>query len=249
METTRWDIRLDGRPWEGPEAMARYQLTPEKFEMTEGRLFWTDEQRETLLALLLENVGARRAVQLGNPAIWKQAVAEDFFTLIETRHSVRAYTSQPVEAEKLQRILRAAQIAPTAANRQPFRLVVMETHGREADLRRLYYREWFSQAPLVIGVCAVPAEGWTRRDGKNYADVDATIAMDHLILAATALGLGTCWVAAFDPPVARTLLQLPDGMEPIAFTPLGYPADQPSPKTRKPLSDLVIATCDDDSTR
>jgi nitroreductase len=240
MGTTRWDIRLDGRPWDSSEGFVRFQLTPERFEMTEGKLFWSDEERETMLALLLENVGARRAVQLGDPKVWKQAVAEDFFTLAESRYSVRAYTSQPVDDETLQRVLRAAQLAPTAANRQPFRITVLETRGLETELRQLYHRDWFSQAPLVIGVCAVSSEAWIRGDGMNYAAVDATIAMDHLILAATALGLGTCWVAAFDPAVARTLLRLPDGMEPVAFTPLGYPADQPAPKTRRPLAELVL---------
>jgi nitroreductase len=177
---------------------------------------------------------------MSNPAPEEQTVAEDLFTLIETRHSVRAYTRQPVEDEKVERVLRAAQLAPTAANLQPIRIIVLETRGLEAELRQLYHREWFSQAPLVIGICAVPSEAWVRRDGLNYAAVDATIVMDHLILAATALGLGTCWVAAFDPAVARTLLGLPDGVDPIAFTPLGYPADQPEPKTRKPIDALVI---------
>src|SRR5450756_3022893 len=119
----------------------------------------------------------------------------DFFTLIESRYSVRAYSDRPVEDEKVELVLRAARLAPTAANLQPFRLVVVRTRGREAELRRLYHRKWFSEAPVVIGMCSVPAEAWTRRDGKNYADVDAAIAMDHLILAASALGLGTCWVA------------------------------------------------------
>jgi nitroreductase len=82
-------------------------------------------------------------------------------------------------------------------------------------------------------------QSWIRRDGKNYADVDVTIAMDHLILAATNLGLGTCWVAAFDPAATREVLHLPAGVEPIAFTPLGYPADQPGTKARKALSELV----------
>jgi nitroreductase len=168
------------------------------------------------------------------------AVADDYSTLIESRYSVRAYTSQPIDGATLDRVLRAAQVAPTAANRQPFRIIVMKTRGLEAELRQLYHREWFSQAPLIIGVCAVPSEAWVRRDGMNYATVDATIVMDHMILAATALGLGTCWVAAFDPVTARALLHLPAGVEPIAFTPLGYPADQPQPKTRRPLEDLVI---------
>jgi len=163
----------------------------------------------------------------------------DFSDLSQQRYSARAYKPDPVEDEKLQRVLEAARLAPTAANRQPFQLIVIQTAGRQAELKRVYHREWFSQAPLVIGVCALPVAAWVRRDGKNYADVDATIAMDHLILAATDLGLGTCWVAAFDPVAAREVLQLPDGVEPIAFTPLGYPADQPKRKERKPLAELV----------
>jgi nitroreductase len=78
-----------------------------------------------------------------------------------------------------------------------------------------------------------------RSDGKNYNDVDVAIVMDHLILAAADLGLGTCWIAAFDPDAAREVLSLPEGVEPIAFTPLGYPADTARPKKRKPLEKLV----------
>jgi nitroreductase len=164
----------------------------------------------------------------------------DFFAVIESRYSVRAYSDRAVPADVLQQVLRAAQLAPTAANRQPFRLLVARTRGREAAFRRLYHREWFSQAPLVLGICTVPAEAWVRRDGKNYADVDATIAMDHLILAAASLGLGTCWVAAFDPAVAREVFDLPEGVDPLAFTPLGYPADTAPERVRKPLADLVL---------
>jgi nitroreductase len=163
----------------------------------------------------------------------------EFSELIKRRYSVRAYKSDPVEQEKLERVLDAARLAPTAANRQPFQLIVIQTAGKGGDLRRIYPREWFATAPLVICACAVPAEGWVRMDGKVYTDVDVTIAMDHLILAATELGLGTCWVAAFDPTAAREILDLPDGVEPIVFTPLGYPADEPRPKQRRPLSDLV----------
>ena len=163
----------------------------------------------------------------------------EFSELIEKRYSVRAYKPDPVEDEVLNQVLEAARLAPTAANRQPFQLIVIPTAGREAELKRIYPRDWFVQAPLVICACGIPAKGWTRRDGKNYTDVDVAIAMDHLILAATSLGLGTCWIAAFDPTAAREVLGLPDGVEPIAFTPLGYPADQLRPKKRKALSELV----------
>jgi nitroreductase len=164
----------------------------------------------------------------------------EFSDLIEKRYSVRAYKPDPVEEEKLQQVLHAARLAPSAANRQPFQLIVIHTDGLEAELRRVYSKDWFVQGPLVICACGVPAQGWTRwKDGKNYVDVDVAIAMDHLILAAANAGLGTCWIAAFDPDAAREVLGLPDDVEPIAFTPLGYPADELGPKKRKPLSDLV----------
>ena len=163
----------------------------------------------------------------------------EFQELIEKRYSVRAYKPDPVPDESLQQVLQAARLAPTAANRQPFQLIVIHTAGREAELKRIYGRDWFVQPPVVICACGVPAQGWVRRDGKNYTDVDVTIAMDHLILAAADLGLGTCWIGAFDPQAAREVLGLPDGVEPIAFTPLGYPADRLGAKKRKALDELV----------
>ena len=164
----------------------------------------------------------------------------NFQELIRARYSVRAYKPVPVEEEKLARILEAARLAPTAANRQPFRVIVLPTKGREADLRRVYGRDWFTQAPLVLAVCALPAEGWVRKaDGWNAAEVDATIAMAHIVLAAAEEGLGTCWIAAFDPAAAREALGLPAEVIPSAFTPLGYPADSPAAKKRRPLADLV----------
>lgn len=163
----------------------------------------------------------------------------EFSELIQQRYSVRAYRPDPIPEEMLQRVLEAARLAPTAVNRQPFQLIVIHTAGREPDLKRIYGQEWFVQAPLVICACGIPGENWVRRDGKNYNDVDVTIAMDHLILAATNEGLGTCWIGAFDPAAAREVLGLPEGVEPIAFTPLGYPADKPRAKKRRALNSLV----------
>lgn len=163
----------------------------------------------------------------------------DVFETIAARYSARAYRPDPVEEETLQRVLEAARLAPTAANRQPFRLVVVHTKGREAELSRIYDSPWFVEAPLVLAVVALPGEAWRRIDGKAYDEVDATIAMDHLILAAASLGLGTCWVAAFDPAAAREVLGLPPEVEPLAFTPLGYPADRARRKVRRSLEELV----------
>jgi nitroreductase len=119
--------------------------------------------------------------------------------------------------------------------------MVVRTAGRAAELRRIYNQDWFAEAPIILGVCTVPGEAWrrARSDGKSYVDVDAAIVMDHLILAATDLGLGTCWIAAFDPAAAREVLGLPGEVEPLLFTPLGYPADVPGPKARRELDELV----------
>ncbi len=163
----------------------------------------------------------------------------DFQSLVQRRYSVRAYRPDPVEEEKLQAVLEAARLAPSAHNYQPYTLVVLRSPGREAELQRIYDREWFYRAPLVIGLCTHPDRAWVHAEGKNFAAVDAAIAFDHLTLAAADLGLGTCWVASFHLGAAREVLGLPPEVEPLLFTPLGYPADQPSPKERKPLSDLV----------
>ncbi len=164
-----------------------------------------------------------------------------FQELVRARYSVRAYQSTPVDQDALDRILEAVRLAPTAANRQAFRILVLPTAGREAELRRVYDREWFVGAPLVLAICAVEAEGWKRRvDGWSAAGVDATIAMTHLVLAATEEGLGTCWIAAFDPVAAREVLALPDEVIPWALTPLGHPADTRPPKARRPLAELLL---------
>jgi nitroreductase len=163
----------------------------------------------------------------------------DFLDLVKSRYSVRAYKNEPVEDEKLEKILEAARLAPTAVNYQPFKIIVITTKGRENELKRIYQAEWFSEAPVVICVCCKPADAWVRRDGKNFADVDATIVMDHIILAATSLGLGTCWIGAFDPLAAKEVLNLPEGIEALVFTPIGYPADEIGEKKRKAISELV----------
>jgi len=164
----------------------------------------------------------------------------EYTELIAARYSVRAYRSDPVEDEKLHAVLEAARLAPTAANRQPFQLVVMRTAGREEEIGKIYRRAWFVQAPLVIAVCAISSQAWVRESDRfNARLIDAAIVTDHLILEATNQGLGTCWIAAFNVEAARSVLQLPAEIEPVIFTPLGYPADQPGPKTRKPLEELV----------
>ncbi len=107
-------------------------------------------------------------------------------------------------------------------------------------MRAVYDRDWFVRAPVHIAVCIdTTVCGRRKADGKPFGDVDAAIAMDHLILAATELGLGTCWIGAFNPTAAREVLELPDHIEPVVLTPLGYPDVAPPEKNREPLDEVV----------
>jgi len=168
-----------------------------------------------------------------------------FLDLARRRYSVRAYRPEPVPDDARATVLEAARVAPTAANRQPFRVIVVHTQGREHDLRRIYDHGWFVEAPIVLCVCAVRDEAWRRTmyDGRSHADVDAAIVMDHMTLAAADLGLGTCWIAAFDPEAAREVLGVPPEGEPMLFSPLGYPAEGDAASDRhlqrRPLEELV----------
>jgi nitroreductase len=163
----------------------------------------------------------------------------EFFEVIQKRYSSRSYKPDPVDEAKVRQVLEAARLAPTASNRQAFKFIVIHTAGKEIELRKIYNGPWFVQAPIIICGCTIPSKAWIRRDGKNYSDVDIAIAMDHLILAATELGLGTCWIAAFDPVAARKILGLPNDVEPIVLTPLGYANDHPGSKGRKTLTEIV----------
>ncbi|MBT6051808.1 MAG: nitroreductase, partial [Candidatus Scalindua sp.] len=127
----------------------------------------------------------------------------------------------------------------TAANKQPFSLIVIKNEQVKYKLKDAYSQEWFYTAPVIICACASPGTAWKRNDGKAYVDVDVAIAMDHLILAASAEGLGTCWIAAFKPEVVRDALNIPDNLEPLILTPLGYPEVIPEPTFRKPLEEMV----------
>lgn len=163
----------------------------------------------------------------------------EFSEVIERRYAVRGYKPDKISQEQLNYILNAARLAPTAANRQPFKIIVINPEGKREQLRKIYDRDWFVNAPLHLCVVAIPEQAWVRGDGMNFAPIDVAIVMDHMVLAATDLGLGTCWVAAFDVNELKRFLNLPQGVEPLVMTPLGYPAIPRGEKERKPIEDLV----------
>ena len=163
--------------------------------------------------------------------------------LMRARCSVRAFQPRPIEREVLLRVLEAARVAPSACNNQPWRFLMVQAPDGLDKLAACYPRPWFRSAPAVIVCCSEPAVAWRRSDGKNHADIDVAIAVDHLTLAAAEAGLGTCWVCAFDVARAREALQLPAGIEPVALLPIGYPAADFAPAAlhakRKPLDAIV----------
>ena len=162
-----------------------------------------------------------------------------FTEIVRLRQSVRRFASRPVEREKLERIKEVGRLAASADNRQPWRFFLLHREGRgEFDL---LLRENFRGAPVVIVACASPAAAWNRRfDGRNYAWVDVSIAVTEMVLAATAEGLGTCWVASLDPAAVRTVLGLEEEWEPVTAVALGYPAEPLEVKTknRKPMNEV-----------
>jgi nitroreductase len=158
---------------------------------------------------------------------------------IKKRYSVRDFKDKPVEEDKLRQILEAAQWAPSACNIQPCTCIIIRDRSKKQQLRPAYNREWFVNAPVIIAVCVDTLSAWQRMDGVKYGFVDAAIIMDHIILAATELGLGTCWIGAFKVDEARKALSLPDHIEPVVFCPLGYPNQEMPTRKRKEVAEIV----------
>ena len=168
----------------------------------------------------------------------------DFLEVVRTRSSVRDYDpSRPVARPVLERILEAGRLAPSAANRQPWRFLVISSPEGLAKVRRCYAKPWFHDAPHVLAVVGSAKAAWTRQaDGWNSLETDLTIAMDHLVLAAANEGVGTCWIANFKPDELRAALGLDDDQRVFAVTPLGYPrqgADAGRLKERKAFDEVV----------
>ena len=163
--------------------------------------------------------------------------------LARHRYSCRQYDARPVEPDKLEKVLEAGRIAPSAVNYQPWHFFVINTGDKLAEIHEAYHREWFRTAPCVIILAGDHGHSWKRKDGKDHCDIDVAIACDHMTLEATQLGLATCWVCNFDTGKTTEILRLPPNLEPVVMIPLGYPLDKADPdrhsEKRKPLSGIV----------
>jgi nitroreductase len=153
-----------------------------------------------------------------------------FLELAKSRYSVRSYKSQPIEQNKLEQVLEAGRIAPTACNNQPQRIKVFTS---TADLAKVDECTPFRfKAPAVLLVCYDKTDCWRRKfDGAYSGEIDASIVATHLMLAAHDLALGTCWVMHFDPDKTIELFKLPKNVIPSAMLPIGYPSERSEPSS------------------
>ncbi|MEO0021627.1 MAG: nitroreductase family protein [candidate division WOR-3 bacterium] len=165
----------------------------------------------------------------------------EFYEVIRRRLSVRAYKPDPVPEEVLNRILDAGRLAPSAKNLQPWKfIIVRDEKVRQALVPACRNQSFIAQAPVVICACALLEQAWKGMGGYwSAAEIDVTIALEHIILAAASEGLGTCWIGAFIEDEVKKVLAIPEGVKPVALTPLGHPAQEPRPRPRKELKEIV----------
>jgi len=168
----------------------------------------------------------------------------DIYEAILTRHSVRSYRPDPIEDDRLRRILEATRMAPSAINDQPYKFILVRDQRLRRDLVEVCRGQSFvGEAPVVVVVCGLPCRA---RVG-DYTDskmIDASIALTHLVLCAAAEGLGTCWLGAFNNEKVKALLNIPKEVQVIAVTPLGYPKEPLKPTTKKRKSNAELF-CED----
>jgi nitroreductase len=161
------------------------------------------------------------------------------FEVIRERRSVRSYEDREVEEEKLAQILEAARLAPSAGNRQEWKFVVVRDAGlRERLVGAARGQEFVGQAPVVIAACAADTEHVMSCGIASYI-VDLSIAVDHITLAARDLGLGTCWIGAFEQDKVRAILGIPAAVQIVALLPLGYPTEWPAARPRRGYDDIA----------
>jgi nitroreductase len=166
----------------------------------------------------------------------------DLMEIITNRRSIRSYKPQAIEDEKLDYILDAFRKAPSAKNLQPWKLIIVKDKHKKSDLAIACNNQSFiTEAPIIIVACAKEEEAYGVMGGYlNSYPIDIAIAMEHLILAATEQGIGTCWIGAFKEKLVKGLLDVPENIRVVALTPLGYPDGEPSSKRgRKSIDEIV----------
>jgi nitroreductase len=167
----------------------------------------------------------------------------NLFEAIQTRQSIRVFQARPIEPEKLNALLTAINQAPSAGNLQAYQVYLVRDRASKRALASAALRQDFmAEAPVMLVFCAAPkrAAKYGQRGETLYAVQDATIAVAYAQLAATAQGLATCWIGAFEESVVSKVLQLPADQRPVAMLPIGYAAETPAHSSRRPLAEVVV---------
>lgn len=163
----------------------------------------------------------------------------DVLKAIEGRRSIRKYSARPVEEEKLNKVLEAARLAPSARNRQEWKFIVVKDDQKRAGLAEAAMGQTLlEEAPVAIVCCGTDPES-VMVCGQRRHTVDLSIAASFMILEAHEQGLGTCWLGRFDESKVKKLLGIPDEIRVVTMTPLGYPDESPAKRHRKELSEIV----------
>ncbi|MFC1718874.1 nitroreductase family protein [Candidatus Poribacteria bacterium] len=161
----------------------------------------------------------------------------EFMDVVAKRRSIRKYKSDPISKEDIEYVVEAARLAPSWANSQCWKFVVVTDPEIKEELAKAG-NSWIAQAPVIIAACADPSRPGTKGDQQYYM-LDVGIAMEHLILAAADRGLGTCWIGAFDEEAAKAALGVPENIRVVASTPLGYPDQDPAIRHRRDLDEVM----------
>lgn len=161
----------------------------------------------------------------------------EFMEVVRRRRSIRKFRPDPVPQAKVDQMLEAARLAPSWANGQCWTFLVV-TDPKVKHALAEAGNEWIADAPAIIIACADPRQSGAKGD-QHYYLLDIGIAMEHLVLAAAEQGLGTCWIGWFDEKKARKALGVPEAIRVVASTPLGYPDEEPEPRPRKSVAEIV----------
>ena len=165
----------------------------------------------------------------------------DFNDVILNRRSIRKFTQDTIPDEKIKKIIDAGRLAPTWANKQGVRYIIVKDKSLIKEIADGITQKWTENVPMLIVVCIAPNGSGKNMNNLEYFTVDAAICMEHIILAATNEGLGTCWIGWFDEQKIKDTLSIPEKVRVIALTPLGYSRYTPREQQRKPIEQICFS--------
>ena len=162
----------------------------------------------------------------------------DFYEVIKSRRSIRAYKSNQIPEDTLDKIAEAAVCAPSACNLQPWSFRIVLNEKKRSDICACYGGKWLKEAPAIIVALGNYETAWKRPEGRPITEIDMGIVMEHIVLAAAAEGLGTCWICAYKQEEMNKAMHIIYPWSVLAISPLGYPNETPEMKPRKPKDEI-----------